>query len=74
MWSKFDRRRRSLDVSIDSFEEFPRPVTRHEVKKGRYDARTYSSECTQCPASSSSNTTPGNMSCIMGKLCLLTYL
>jgi hypothetical protein len=35
---------------------------------------THASECTQCPVSSSSSTTPGNMSCIIGKLCLLIYL
>ena len=35
---------------------------------------TYVSECTQCPASSSSNTIPGNMSRIIGRLCSLMYL
>ena len=38
------------------------------------EAETYASECTQCPASNSSNTTPGNIACIVGRLCLLIYL
>ena len=43
-------------------------------RMGTRKIETHASECTQCPVSSSSSTTPGNISCIIGKLCLLIYL